>query len=34
MILSPEGVKVLQNKTELTVGISPSLQKREVVSGG
>ena len=27
MILSPEGVKVLQNKAELTVRIGPSLQK-------
>lgn len=27
MIVSPEGVKVLQNKAESTVGISPSLQK-------
>jgi len=25
LILSPEGVKVLQNKTGQTVGISPSL---------
>lgn len=30
LIFSPEGVKVLQNKTEWTVGISPL--KRVVVS--
>lgn len=27
MVLAPEGVKVLQNKAESTVGISLSLQK-------
>lgn len=27
MILTPEGVKVLQNKAESTVGIGASLQK-------